>query len=150
MEKDDLNFTLYCSIEALLNLLMIFFISFYYYSDSAKRGFFSRMALAVGSIVYLIAELLLIFNFKIDEGEEDQMYVVDILRQILKLEQSTNQELRYLVQVWFCAFIASVYTFTAMFFPPDLEIMFEKFFDLTNCYIQISNKYKKFADKMNA
>jgi hypothetical protein len=46
--------------------------------------------------------------------------------------------------MWYCAFIASIYTFTVMFFPPNLEIMFDNFFDLTNTYIKIGEKYDQF------
>jgi hypothetical protein len=69
---------------------------------------------------------------------------------VFNLPQSTNSELRYLIQMWFCAFIASVYTFTILFFPPTLELMFDSFFSLTNCYANIRRRYTGFQSSINS
>jgi hypothetical protein len=75
---------------------MIFLISFYYYSESAQRGFFSRVSLAMGTIAYMIIEIMLIFNFKFTDDEGYSAFVCNVLRKMLGMPQSTNQELRYL------------------------------------------------------
>lgn len=37
-----------------------------------------------------------------------------------------------------------------MFFPPNMEIMFDNFLDLTNTYIVMGNKYRKLKTKIDS
>ena len=146
-EEKHHSYTISCCIESLLNLLMVVLISFYYFNESAKRGFFTKVSLAFAGVMYLSLEIILIFNIQLDETSDKKIYICNILRSLLLMPQSTNQELRYLVQVLFCAFIVSLYTFTTMFFPPSLEIMFDNFYGLNEIYVMIGYKYETLANK---
>jgi DnaJ-class molecular chaperone len=75
-EINQMGYSLYCTIESLLNLLMIFLIGFYFFNQSAKRGFFSRMSLAVGTLIYLIMEITLLLNFEINQDNGSKLYIV--------------------------------------------------------------------------